>query len=130
MDYPIIFINCSLFRFIAAIMAGKKLYETRTRNTLKSYIGKRVYLCETGRKNKLVSCTCIIDSVICITSMKQWQQYRKDCYIKKGSVFDYIPGTKKYLYRLTDIQKINPFIPKEGYRHGRIAMDYNGKIEQ
>lgn len=124
-----IFINCSIFPFLWAIMTGKKLYETRTRNTLKNYIGKRIMLCQTGKGKKLVMCFATIESVLCITDPVTWKRYRKQCYIKKGSTYDYVPGTKKYLYKLTNIEIIKPFVPKEGKRHGRIGMDYNGREE-
>lgn len=124
---PIVFINCSVYEFIAAIVAGKKLYETRTKNMLKSLVGQRVYLCETGKGKKQVKCIATIAEVICIDTVKQWKQYRKACCITKGSKYDYIPGTKKYLYRLTDIELVPVFEPIDGIRHGRTWMEYNGK---
>jgi predicted transcriptional regulator len=126
----IVFINCSVFDFIAAIMAGMKLYETRTRNTLKQLIGKRVLLCQTGKGKKRVMCYVTIESVLVIDNPETWKQYRKACCIAPGSKYDYIPCTKKYLYKLTDVEPVNPFIPAEGKRHGYVWMEYSGKAEE
>ena len=123
----VLFINCSLFPFIAWILSGLKTYETRNRNTLKSLIGKTVFLAETGKHKKpVVYAIATITSVLCVTSLKEYNLYRKKCMIKKGSIFDFIPGKKKYLYALSDIKKVVPFVPAEGTRHGRICMDFVG----
>jgi predicted transcriptional regulator len=127
---PIVFINCLVFDFIFAIMTGKKLYETRTRNTLKQLVGKRVFLCKTGKGKKLVMCSAIIESITIVDNVKSWKQYRKACCIATGSKYDYIPGTKKYLYRLTDVKPVKAFVPAEGKRHGYVWMEYNGKAEE
>ena len=59
----IVFINCDLFPFISWIISGKKLFETRNRNTLKSLIGKTVFLAETGKgKRPVIRCIATIES--------------------------------------------------------------------
>ena len=124
---PILFINCALFPFIQWILSGLKTYETRNKNTLKSLVGKTIFLAETGKHKKpIVYGIATITNVLCITSLKEYNRYRKQCMVKKGSVFDFIPGKKKYLYALSNVQKIIPFVPAEGIRHGRIYMDFAG----
>ena len=125
--YPIVFINCSVFPFVLWILSGLKLFETRNRDTLKKLVGRRVMLAETGKgKKPIVKCIATIDYVIRIDNYKQWKKYRKQCRIVPGSAFDWAKGkTKyKYLYHLTDIEKIPEFNPPEGFRHGRVWMEY------
>ena len=129
--YPIVFINCSVFPFVYAIMCGLKLYETRTKNTLKSLVGKRVLIAETGHGKPVVKCFATIESVICIDNYKTWTQYRKNCCIKYRSCYDWKHGTKrKYLYLLTDVQPVPEFIPPEDIRHGRTWMEFHGNVYQ
>ena len=124
----IVFINCDLFPFISWIISGKKLFETRNRNTLKSLIGKTVYLAETGKgKRPVIRCIATIESSIVVQDMKTYNQYRKFTMVKKGSVFDFIPGKRKILYKLSNVQQIPAFVPCEGKRYGYSYMEYNGK---
>lgn len=124
---PVVFVNCSRFPFLALIMAGLKLYETRTRNTLRALTGQRVYLALTGKgRRPLVLCSAIIQPAIIAPDRKTWGKYRKAAQIRRGSIYDWQPGTrKKYLYKLDDVQPIEPFTPPEGARHGRIWMEYH-----
>lgn len=123
----ILFINCNLFPFISWIMAGLKLYETRNRNTLKSIIGKRVYIAETGKNRRpVIRCIASIGNPIVIDSMKDFNRYRSQTKIKKGSCFDFIPGRKKYLYPVSNVVKVNPFpLPDNAVYHGRIYATVN-----
>ena len=122
----IVFINCSLFPFISWIISGLKVYETRNRNTLKQLIGKTVYLAETGKHKKpVVRCMATIDSVIIVQDLKTYNSHRKQTKVIKGSVYDFIPGKKKYLYRLANVQPVAAFEPPEGIRHGFTWMEYN-----
>jgi len=121
---PIIFINCSRFPFIRKIMRFLKLYETRTRNMLGSFLGQRVLLAETGHGRPLVKCSAVISEVIAIRSREEWNKYRKACAIPARSQYDWKPWTKvKWLYRLTDVQPVDPFVPPEDVRHGRTWME-------
>ena len=117
----IVYINCKLFPFVDLIIALQKVFETRNRNTLKKLIGKTVYIAETGKHKKpLVRCSCIIGNPLVITDKKTYNQYRKQTKVKKGSVYDFIPGKKKYLYPLCDVKEIEPFpIPENIVRYGR-----------
>jgi len=127
---PVVFVNCSVFPFIAWIIALSKVFETRNRNTLKTLIGKRVLLAETGKGKPIVKCFATIDYVTRIDNKSQYNRYRKQCRIVPGSTYDWIKGkTKyKYLYHLTDIQSVPEFVPQEVIRHGRTWMEYHGSV--
>jgi len=120
----VLFINCKLFPFVAWIIKGLKLYETRNKNTLKRLIGKTVYIAETGKyKRPLIRCIATIDSVLRIDNRKDYDKYRKQTKVKKGSVYDFTRETKyKYLYRLSNVQPVKEFfLPDNSVYHGRIC---------
>lgn len=125
----VIFVNCSLFPFITWIIKGLKTYETRNKNTLKGFIGKTVYLAETGKHKKpVIRCCCNITELITITDKATYNKYRKYTKIKKGSCFDFIPGKtkKKCLYKLENVKACIPFeLPENAERHGRIYAIIN-----
>lgn len=123
---PVVFINCRLFPFIAWIISGKKLYETRTRDTLRALVGRRVYLAETGRSGRpVVRCSVYIDHSMTVDK-GCWRRLRFLHRVPSKSVYDWQPWThKKVLYRLTDVLPCDPFTPPEGARHGRVWMEYN-----
>lgn len=125
----IVFINCSSHDFIGDIIAGKKLFETRTKDTLHCLVGKRVYLCETGKGKRLVRCTAIIKEVITVKDEHTWNMYRDSLSIEPSSEYDWKEGTKvKYLYRLESVVScFKPFKPVEGTMHGYVFMDYMGR---
>ena len=126
---PVIYINCSKYPFIEQIMRLKKLFETRNKNTLKAFVGKRVLLAETGKgKKPIVRCSCIISDVLKVTDRKTWNRYRKQTCIKKGSIYEWTKETRqKYLYQLTDIKPVPAFIP-EGIRHGYTWLEFSGSV--
>ena len=123
---PVVFINCSRVPFIDLILRLLKVYETRTRNMLRSLAGQRVFLAETGRgRPPLVRCSAVIGEPVVACSRSAWAALRRSACIKRGSAFDWQPGTKKkYLYPLSDVQPCVPFTPPEGVRHGRVWMEY------
>jgi len=126
--YDIIFINCSRFPFVDWIRSRRKLYETRTRNTLRAVVGQRVYLAETGRGRSVVRCSAVIGDPVVASSRSAWRKFMRAACIVPGSVYDWKPETKKkYLYPVMDVQPVPPFHPAEGVRHGRVWMEYNGK---
>ena len=125
-EMPVVFINCKVYPFINLILSLAKAYETRNRNTLKSLIGKRIWLCETGNGRKIVKGSAMIESVLIVEDKKTYNSFRKQTRIRKGSVYDWKQDTKrKYLYRLTDIKCCKPFEPEEGKRHGFTWMESN-----
>ena len=119
----VIYINCSLFPFITWIISGLKRFETRNRKTLKAFIGKTVYLAETGKyKRPVIRCTCTISEQITVTDKRTYNAMRKYTKIIKGSCFDWNSTTKqKILYRLDNVKACNPFpLPDNAIRKGRI----------
>lgn len=128
---PVLFINCSRHPFIDWIMGGLKLYETRTRNTLKSLLswamGSRVLLAETGHGSPIIRCSAIIDEVIAVYTQEKWEKYLQFTWVPVGSEYDWKPETKvKYLYHLSDVRPIaKPFrLPSQSLRHGRVWAEY------
>lgn len=122
---PVVFINCRLFPFIAWILAGRKLYETRTRNTLRALVGQRVFLAETGRGGRpVIRASAVITEAFPVDNRKSWNKLRRHTMVMKGSVYDWNDSTRrKWLYKLDDVQPVNPFVPPEGVRHGRVWME-------
>jgi hypothetical protein len=121
----VVFINCSSVPFLDLIMALRKRFETRTRNTLRAVVGRRVFLAETGSGHRpLVRCSAIIGEPVVVRSREQWEQVRPACHVPAGSAYDWTPSTKaKYLYPLIDVVPCAPFTPQEGVRHGRVYME-------
>lgn len=127
-DMVIVYINCKLFPFVSWIISGLKLYETRNKNTLKSIIGKQVYIAKTGKGKTIVKCTAVIDSVLRIRTCTEYNKYRNSTCIKKGSCFDWNSETKqKYLYKLTNVKPCQEFtpVPEKLEKHGRSWAVYN-----
>lgn len=123
---PVVFINCSRIPFLTYIMLYMKKYETRTRNTLRSLVGKQVILAETGHRRKPVArCLVTIGDPLTVSSLSAWLTIRHDTCIPLGSKYDWKPETrKKYLYPLLNMKPITPFTVPEGIRHGRVWMEY------
>lgn len=124
----IVFINCKLFPFVSWIISGLKTYETRNRNTLKSLIGKTVYLAETGNgKRPVIRCFCTLSDPVIIDNKTDYNKMRKHTMIKKNSVYDFTSETKKkYLYPLENVQACTPFpLPDNAVYHGRVYATIN-----
>ena len=132
---PVLFINCTRSPFIDMIMSGRKTYETRTKNTLKTLLswslGDRFLLAETGSGVPVVRCSAVIDQVIAVYSRSYWEKYRSKTCIESGSFYDWNDDTKvKYLYRFTDVQPVEPFrLPSSCRRHGRTWAEYEERKE-
>jgi len=127
---PVVFINCRLFPFVDMILRLTKLYETRTRNMLRSLIGQRVILAETGHGAPLARCMVTIGDPLVARSRDAWNACKKWTGIDDGSPYDWQDETKvKYMYPLYDIQRIEPFRVPEGIRHGRVWMEYNTEVK-
>lgn len=116
----IVYINCSVSPFIDLILAGKKVYETRNKNTLKRLIGKTVYLAETGKGKALAKAVCTITDLVTVTDKATYNRYRQQTQVEKGSVYDFT-GNVKYLYKLDNVKAVKPFlVHNNAVRHGRI----------
>lgn len=118
-----IYINCRLYPFIAWILSGAKLYETRTRNTLRALVGQRVALIETGTGH-----TPTVKGYATITGAERVEysntQARKAARILETS-YDIRPDRAKIFYRLADVQPCTPYpVPSDRVNHGRAWTTY------
>ena len=126
---PVIFINCKSEPFVDDIIALLKQYETRSRNTLGRFCGDRVLLAETGKGRPLVKCSAVIDHYVEVYSREKWEEFLERSWVPVGSKYDWKPDTKvKYLYHLSDVRPVTPFLAPEGRRHGRVWMEYEGRV--
>ena len=129
---PVVFINSKSVPFVQMIIDGKKIFETRSRNVLRRLFdtGSPFLIAETGSGKPIVRCSARIRSVIIIRTPEQWEQYRRFHMVPSGSEYDWKPDTKqKVLYELDNVVPVPvPFTPPEGKRHGRVWMEYHGKI--
>lgn len=127
---PIVFINCRKEPFVDDILCHLKEYETRNRNTLGRFLGEKILLAETGHSRPVVKGSAVIDKIIAVYTQEEWEEYLGLTWIPVGSSYDWQPETKvKWLYRLTDVQACDPFIPPEGRRHGRVWMEYREEVK-
>jgi predicted transcriptional regulator len=82
------------------IVDGEKTLETRTSDSLRPYVGKRVAIVRTGDGPAKAIGAVTIGKPIKVTTQKQFDQYRDQTLIPKDSKFDIAPGQTKYLYPL------------------------------
>lgn len=128
---PVVFINCRRHPFVDDIIDGRKLYETRTRNTLRNLIGHRILIAETGHGKPVVRCSAVISEIIEVYTREAWNKYIRSACIKPGSEYDWQPeAKKKVLYRLTGVVACHPFTPPENTRHGRVWMEYDLEVKK
>lgn len=122
---PVVFINTQRYAFVDDIIDGRKIYETRCRNTLGGLVGRRVLIAETGHGKPVVRCSAVIKDHFAIKNPRIWDKFRGATRVPEGSKYDWKPETKiKHLYELTGVVACHPFTPPEGARHGRVWMEY------
>lgn len=126
---PVLFINCSSFPFVDEIIKGNKIFETRSRDSLRFLVGKRVMICQTGTGKSLVRCSARIVNAFPVSSFHEWDMFRDYTIVPALGPYDWKHDTKvKWLYELSNvIIESVPFHPAPGFRHGRVWMEYNGK---
>ena len=134
---PVIFINCKDEPFVDAIIDGRKVYETRNRNSLRSLLfwalGQRILIAETGHGDPVVKCSAVIDKYGAVHDQHTWDYMREHRHaVPFGSKYDWKPNTKvKWLYHLKDVQPVVPFrLPSSCRRHGRVWAEYEGSVEE
>lgn len=121
---PIVFINCKDVPFVDLIISENKIFETRNRDTLGGLVGRRIYLAETGHGKPVVKCVAEIFKPTVVREKEWFQWFRESTCIPCGSKYDWKDDTKcKYLYPIGYVERVDPFIPKEGKRHGRVWME-------
>ena len=132
---PVIFINSKDCPFVDLIMDGRKTYETRTRNTLRSLLqwslGERILIAETGHGAPVIRCSAVIDHFGAVYTEDRWNDLRKVHCVPVGSSYDWKPDTKvKWLYHLTDVRPVDQFqLPQSCRRHGRVWAEYREEAQ-
>lgn len=128
MMIPVIGINSSTAPFMADIGALLKTLETRSRDMLSRFVGQRVILAETRQGGYLALYSVVIRSARDIRSREQWEALRPLHRVPVGNIYDWKPGTRvKWVYELSGLRRLHPFLVPEGVRHGRTWMEYNKK---
>ena len=69
---PAVFINCRRHPFVEQILSRRKPFETRTRNTLRRFLGERILLAETGRGAPLVRGSAVVTEIIEVYTRSAW----------------------------------------------------------
>ena len=111
------------------IAEGRKLYETRTKNTLLPLVGERVALCSTrnGKAPEIVGYADVVNYFFCNAGL--FEMYRPDTMIPEGSKYnkfgmrDGISG--KWFYEMANPETCKPFpLPSSAIRHGRSWCEF------
>lgn len=87
-------------RYADKIVDGEKTLETRASDSLRPYVGKRVSIVRTGDGPAKAIGAVTIGEPIRVSTQKQFDQYRDQTLVPKGSKFDIAPGQVKYMYPL------------------------------
>lgn len=125
---PVVGINSRSAPFMTDIGRLDKRLETRSRNMLRSLVGQRVILAETKQGGYLAMYSVVIRSVRAIRSREEWDALRSLHRVPIDNSYDWKPDTRvKYVYEITGLRRLRPFLVPEGVRHGRVWMEYTGK---
>jgi predicted transcriptional regulator len=84
------------------IIDGEKTIETRASDSLRPYVGKRVAIVRTGAGPAKAIGEVTIGEPIVVKTQKEFDSYRDQTLVPKGSKFDIAPGGVKYLYPLSN----------------------------
>lgn len=124
MMIPVIGINSSTAPFMDMIGNRLKRLETRSKNTLGTFVGQRVILAETKQGGYLAKYSAVIRSARPIYSAEEWDTLRMQHCVPIGNDYDWKPGTRvKWVYELSNLRRLRPFMVPEGPRHGRVWME-------
>ena len=104
------------------IVSGKKQFESRQTDSLRPYVGKRVGIVETkkGEKAKLVGYATVGEPEV--VNQREFNEMRDLHLVPKGSDFDIKRGSRKYMYRMIDPQKLDEPIDVSSTQ-GRVARN-------
>ena len=117
-----IYINCSRYPFIDQILSGRKIYETRARDSLRSACGHWVYLIETGKGSPMVKGVAFLQRGRRVPFS---DSFRRGLAMITGTTYDVQPGRDKVFYRLLDVQPVSPFpVPACRINHGRSYTEF------
>lgn len=109
-------INSKSVPYADLIIDGRKLYETRNKDTLRPYVGRRVAIVRTGKGKAQAIGMVTIGEPIMVTQ-EQFNQMRVLHLVPEGDKFDIQPGGVKYLYPIAAPERIEP----RPVAHGIIA---------
>lgn len=118
---PGININCSKYPFDTYIKNRFKLYETRNRNTLGTFVGRRVFLIKTGCGKPLIFAEATVSKAIKCRNRGEFNDYVREC-MTYATDYDWNEKTKcKWLYKLDEIVPINNReVSKDAICHGYV----------
>ena len=123
---PVVGINSASAPFMADIGDLLKRLETRSRNMLRSLVGQRVILAETQQGGYLAMYTAVIRSARPVRSYDEWDALRPLHRVPVGNPFDWKEGDRvRWVYELSSLRRLRPFLVPEGRRHGRTWMEYD-----
>ena len=112
-----IYINTALIPFVAQILSGAKPYETRTRNMLRTLIGKMVYIIETGHGQPMIVGRATISGAELVPYSNQAKRRQAQII---GTPYDIKPDGAKWFYKLDSIERLTPsLLPVTRENHGR-----------
>lgn len=101
-----IYINCARVEFVEDILNLLKTIETRNRDMLKSLVGQRVGIIETGKgKAKLKGYATIVEKIV-FKNEETWELCRDLHRVPKGSEYDF--KKRKVGYILADVERCEP----------------------
>lgn len=127
----VIGINSASAPFMADIGARRKPLETRGRNTLGRYVGQRVILAETRQGGYLAMYSAVLRSARPVRSREDWEALRPLHRVPEGNRYDWQEGTRvRWVYEITSLRRLRPFMVPEGVRHGRTCMEYEPKRKE
>lgn len=110
--------------YAQAIVQGYKNIETRSRNTLKNLVGKRVAIIRTKRNKKptIVGYARIREATF---HTPEALDYLRDLTcIPVGSKYD-CHGKGKWCYIMTEAEQCEPYeLPSDAIRHGRSYAEF------
>lgn len=108
------------------IVSGEKIWETRTRNTLRQLLGERVAIIETGNcKAHIVGYATIGWHPYFVRSKKAWDSIRDRTCIPAGDKYDNF-GSGKWCYGMHGAEETTPYpLPSNAIRHGRVWCEFD-----
>jgi len=87
------------------IVSGQKKYETRDKDSLRPYVGKRIGIVETGSgPAKLVGYATVGEPIE--VGEAEFADSRDQHLVPEGSKFDIKPGQSKFLYEMIDPEQL------------------------
>ena len=95
------------------IVSGQKKYETRDKDSLRPYVGKRIGIVETGSgPAKLVGYATVGEPIE--VGEAEFADSRDQHLVPEGSKFDIKPGQSKFLYEMIDPEQLAQPIDASG----------------